>query len=258
MSRTLSVCIIAHNEEPKLARTLESVSFADEIILVDCESTDGTAAAAQRFKARVFQRPNLANLNVNKNYSFDQAVSDFILCLDADEVVPPATAEEMRITISENPAQNGFFLPRRNYFLGHWLKHGGQYPDWQLRLFRRGRGRFPEKHIHERLEVEGAVGRLKNPLDHFTYESLEECERKLDFYTTFEAQALHLQGIKPSPITACRFLYWTPGQRFVRRYLLKLGFLDGAAGWLAMRQDLRNFRLRYRKLVSLHELHQGD
>jgi glycosyltransferase involved in cell wall biosynthesis len=248
---TLSACLIAHNEEHHLGEALESVRFANEIIVADCESTDETALIAKAFGARVFSRPNLINLNVNKNFTFDQATGDYIFCLDADEIVPKETVREIREILRQNPSHSGYSLPRRNFFLGRWLKHGGHYPDWQLRLFRRGQGRFPQRHVHERLHIDGSIGRLQNPLDHHPYESFEECQRKLDFYTSFEAQHLYQAGVRPSPVRAFLFLLWMPGQRFLRRYLLKGGFLDGKAGWQAIRMDMRNFRLRYRKLCEL-------
>ncbi|RJP77679.1 MAG: glycosyltransferase family 2 protein [Candidatus Zixiibacteriota bacterium] len=248
---SLTVCIIAHNEEEKLPEVLESVRFADEVIVADCGSRDETNLIARSFGARVFSRPNLANLNINKNFTFDQAKSEWILCLDADEVVPPETAREIQEVIRRKPAQAGFYLPRRNHFFGQWLRHGGQYPDWQLRLFRRGQGRFPEAHIHERLKVEGTVGRLRHPLDHYPYSTPEDIRRKLDFYTAFEAEHLYRTGVRPSPLHALRLLYATPAQRFLRRYLLKGGFLDGRPGLQAALMDVRNFRQRYRKLRTL-------
>jgi glycosyltransferase involved in cell wall biosynthesis len=248
---TLSVCMIAHNEEHHIGEALESARFADEIIVADCESTDETALIAKAFGARVFRRPNLSNLNVNKNFAFDQATGDYLLCLDADEIVPKETAREIREVLRKEPNHAGYSLPRRNFFLGKWLKHGGHYPDWQLRLFRRGQGRFPQRHVHERLRVDGSVGRLQCPLDHHPYESIEECRHKLEFYTSFEAQYLFQSGARPSLPRAFRFLCWMPSQRFLRRYLLRAGFLDGLAGWLAIRMDMRNFRLRYRKLCEL-------
>lgn len=253
MTMTLSVCIIAHNEEENLPEALESVRFADEVIVADCGSHDDTPLIARSYGVRLYSRPNLANLNVNKNFTFDQVTYDFILCLDADERVPVETAKEIRELLKSRPRQAGFFLPRRNYFLGKWLKHGGHYPDWQLRLFRRGMGRFPEQHIHERLQLEGEVGRLQHPLDHYPYQNREECRRKLEFYTTLEAKYLLDRGVRPSLLNAFHYLYGLPAQRFLRRYFFKLGFLDGNAGWQSILMDIRNFRLRYRKLRELNE-----
>lgn len=248
---TLSVCIIAHNEEAKLQAALDSVRFADEVIVADCESQDLTGTIARDWGAFVFNRPNLANLNVNKNFIFGQATGDFILSLDADEVVPEEAAREIEGILQGEPSESGFLCPRRNYWLGQWLKHGGHYPDRQLRLFRRGKGRFPERHLHERLRLEGRLGRLRNPLDHFPYETREECLRKLEFYTSFEANFLFERGVRPSPINALRYLYWKPAVRFLRRYIFKLGFLDSSPGWEAALMDMQNFRQRYEKLCKL-------
>ena len=247
----LSVCMIAHNEEAKIGAALESVRFADEVIVVDCESTDHTTEIVRTMGATVYARPNLDNLNINKNYSFDQAKGDFILCLDADEIVTEKSAAEIREIIASDPPQNGFFLPRCNHYFGHWLKHGGNYPDWQLRLFRRGKGRYAERHVHERITVEPETGRLRVPLLHYPYNSWEEARRKLDFYTSFEADYLYHRGYRPSLMNATKFLVWLPSVRLLRRYILKLGFLDGAAGWEAIQMDMRNFRMRYRKLCQI-------
>lgn len=249
--KTLSVCMIAHNEEDKIAASLDSVSFADEVILVDCESTDRTAEIARERGAKVFSRPNLVNLNVNKNFSFDQARGDFVLCLDADEIIPEEIRDEVLGILMSEPSEAAFFLPRRNFWMGCWLRHGGNYPDRQLRLFKRGAGRFPERHLHERLNVTGTVGVLRHPLHHFPYETRQECQHKLDFYTSFEAKHLFERGVRPSWLNALKYLYWMPLQRYIRRYLFKLGFLDGKAGCRAVRMDMHNFRLRYYKLRQL-------
>ncbi len=247
----LSVCMIAHNEEAKIANSLQSVSFADEVILIDCESSDRTVEIAEQFGAKVHSRSNNPNLNVNKNFSFDQACGDFILSIDADEVIPPDLAAEIAETIENNPQHTAWFIPRRNYYFGRWLKHGGNYPDRQLRLFKRGEARFPEKHVHERIRVDGSIGRLKQPMDHFTYQSTEECREKLVRYADFEARHLYTNGVRPSILKAAYFLYWMPLLRFVRRYIIKLGFLDGRAGWEAIKLDTSNFRLRYRRLREM-------
>jgi glycosyltransferase involved in cell wall biosynthesis len=243
--------MIAHNEETKIGRALESVQFADEIIVVDCESSDRTAEIAADAGAILLTQPNLDNLNINKNYSFDQAQGEFILSIDADEVVTEKCGKDILDAVNSNPAQNGFFLPRCNFYFGRWLKHGAHYPDWQLRLFRREKGRFPGKHVHERLRIEGEIGKLRCAFHHFPYESYEEAERKLDFYTTFEARYLFEKGARPSLIKAFLNLYWRPLRRFLTRYLLKRGFLDGKPGYEAIKMDMRNFRTRYLKLRDM-------
>jgi glycosyltransferase involved in cell wall biosynthesis len=250
---TLSICIIAHNEEKNISRALESARFADEVIVVDCASTDATALIAEESGARVFSRPNLRNLNVNKNYSFNQSTCDFIFCLDADEAIPEPTAGSIQRLLENDPGKDAFFLPRRNYYFGRWLKHGGHYPDLQLRLFRRGKGRFPEHHVHEKLRVDGSVGKLPFHFDHFPYRTRKEAERKLQFYTEFEAEYLFSQGMHPNFLRSFQYLYGKPAMRFLRRHVIKLGFLDGRAGWEAIKMDMHNFRLSYSKLCFLAE-----
>jgi len=245
--------MIAHNEEAKIDGALKSASFADEIIVVDCDSSDSTGKIAAELGATVFTRPNLENLNVNKNFSFEQSIGEWIFCLDADEVISEELSSEIIRKIAEDPNENAFFVPRRNHYFGSWLKHGGQYPDYQLRLVRRAKARFPAKHVHERITVEGKIGRLKSPLLHFPYSTKEEADRKLDFYTSFEAAHLFERGATPSWRMAFRYLLFKPVTRFLRRYIIKLGFLDGQAGFEAIKMDMANFRLRYRKLVQMYQ-----
>lgn len=228
----IAVCIIAHNEEENLERTLSNLGWADEIIVVDCESTDSTGEIARRYTDRVFSRHNDPNLNVNKNFSFDQATSEWILCLDADEMVTGDLAGEIGRTVASGPPENGFFLRRKNTWFGRVLMHGGQFPDRQLRLFRSGSGRFPERHVHERLAVDGRVGTLQTPLEHFPYATVSQYLAKMDFYTTFEASRLLKEG--KSFTAAGLFIDMADGAwRFFRRYLLKGGFLDGWQGFAA-------------------------
>jgi glycosyltransferase involved in cell wall biosynthesis len=250
---SISVSLIAHNEEDNLDGTLASLGWADEIILVDCGSTDSTVAVARKYTDRVFTRPNLSNLNVNKNFSFDQATSDWILCLDADEIVPAALASEIVRTAGSGPPEKGFFLKRHNSWFGRVLMHGGHFPDRQLRLFRRGEGRFPERHVHERLDVRGGVGMLEVPLEHHPYPTVSRYLQKMDFYTTFEAERLFAEGKRFSAGTF--FLELIQGTfRFFRRYVLKGGFLDGWQGFAAAYLD---FLSRLTVQIKLRELRKS-
>lgn len=233
---TITACIIAHNEEDRLPATLAALDWVDEIVVVDCGSTDGTRETAARYTERLFSRPNLPDLNVNKNYSFSLAVSDWILCLDADEVVPLALADEIRRRIDSDPPESGFFLKRKNTWFGRTLMHGGQFPDLQLRLFRRGRGAFPEEHVHERLQVEGKVGTLREPLEHFPYLTVSQYVKKMDFYTSFEAGRRYRKGDR---FGAAAFLgaLALAKVRLIRRYVFKGGLLDGWQGFAAAYLD---------------------
>lgn len=241
---TLAFTLIGHNEAHNLPRTLESVRWADEIVYVDCESTDGSAEVARRYTGKVFSRPNFINLNVNKQFAIDQARTDWIFYLDADEVIPPALAAELRAVMAADPPEDAFKLPRRNRFFGRWLRHGGQYPDSQLRLFRRGRARFACRHIHERLEVDGAIGRLNEPMDHYTCDTVAVAVRKMDFNSTFNAQELARSGGRPGARMALGYLLRKPLSRFLRRYLLKGGFRDGWPGLIVAGIDSIDFPFR--------------
>jgi glycosyltransferase involved in cell wall biosynthesis len=236
----LSVCIIAHDEAANIERTLTSVTgWAGEVIVVDCESTDDTGAIARRMGAAVHRRPNKLP-ELSKNDCFELASREWILSLDADEVVPDEVRREIESTISRNPIENGFKIPRRNYYFGVPLRHGGGYPDRQLRLFRRGRGRFPTGALHERLRVDGRVGDLTAAFDHFPYPSFDVWRRKFDFYTDVEAAALADRGVPIDRRTIRRHLITRPMRRWLERLFLRGGLRDGPAGILAATFDLMN------------------
>lgn len=225
MTPTISIGIIAHNEEDTSARVLESVSWADEIIFVDCGSSDRTAAIASAHpKVRLFSRANSLALHINKQFAVDHASGDWILMLDADEEVTPELRGEILGAVTSGTF-NAYEMPRKNFYFGQWLKHGGKYPDIQLRLFRKGKAKFLPLPVHEKLEVEGAAGRLLNPMNHYPYSSAHDITRKLGFYAEALSENYIRSGRNPE------FIFMRPFTRFISSYLLKLGFLDGAAGF---------------------------
>ncbi len=250
----LSVTLIGHNEARHLEVLLPTLTWADEIVYVDCESQDGSAELARASGCRVFHRTNRSNLNENKWFAMQQASGEWILYLDPDERVPPALAQEIRQAIAAPGRAVAFQMNRKNFVLGRWLRHGSQYPDRQLRLFKKGRARFPCRHVHERLQVDGLVAQLKNDLLHYPYSSVSQYLKKFDFYTTFEADYLFKQGIRPSPVRHAGYLFWKPVTRFIRRYWLKGGFLDGLPGFLAALFDALGWVVSYFKLWEKHRL----
>ncbi len=185
--------MIAHNEADTIGAALSSVTWADQIVVVDTDSTDETADIARKMGAEVHVEPNHPNLNINKNIAINLCRGDWIFVLDADERIPYELAGEIRLAINEGRA-DGYLVPRRNWVLGKWMKRGGEYPDYQLRLFRRGRGGFPAVHIHERLTVEGKVKRLSRPFDHYPYPDLNSMIGKNLRDTRFEAWHLFQNG----------------------------------------------------------------
>ncbi|MFI5400632.1 MAG: glycosyltransferase family 2 protein [SAR324 cluster bacterium] len=241
---SIAFTLIGHNEASHLPRTLESVRWADQIVFVDCESTDGSMDIARRYTSHVLSRPNIANLNINKNAAIDRATTDWVFLLDADEVIPAALADEIRRVLGASPRENAFRLARRNHFFGRWVRHGGQYPDYQTRLFRRGKARFPCRHVHERLEVQGAVGTLREPFDHYTVDTPLTAIRKMNFNSSFNAAELARSGRKPGVGIALRYLLTKPASRFIRRYIFKGGFLDGWPGLVVAAVDAIDFPFR--------------
>jgi len=229
---TISIAIIAHNEEEKLPRALASSAWADEVVVVDCGSSDRTGEIAKRAGARVFTRENSLAVYVNKQFAIDQAASDWVFILDADEEISPGLREEIKTAVTSAGDLSAFRLPRKNFYFGSWLRHGGKYPDTQLRLFRRGRARFLPLPVHERLEVEGAVSVLETPLNHYHCASSADMERKRLFYREMLVRSYELKG-------KSRFsILLRPFTRFFSAYFLRFGFLDGAAGFKTALMDL--------------------
>jgi glycosyltransferase involved in cell wall biosynthesis len=244
-SPRLSVAILAHNEAGDLAVLLETVTFADEIIVADAESEDDTADVARRAGARVIPVKNDYNLNINKTVAIDACRGDWIIYLDPDESVPPELAEAVTAAAAGDGTCAAYEFPRRNNFFGRYLGHGGAYPDYQLRLFRRGRAHFPCLSVHERLEVDGRIGRLATPLLHRTYPTVADYLRKLPMYVSAGADHLGRRGLRTSVATDLWYFMGRPWIRFTRRYVFKLGFLDGWPGFLACALDATQAILTY-------------
>ncbi|MBI3282687.1 glycosyltransferase family 2 protein, partial [Candidatus Curtissbacteria bacterium] len=186
----LSVVISAYNEEKMIEGCLESVKgLANEIIFIDNTSLDNTVKIAKKYTDKIYTRENdPVNLNINKNFGFSKATGDWIISLDADERLTPQLAREIKkATIDKNV--NGYDIPRKNIIFGKWIKHSIWWPDYNLRLFRRGRGKFAAKHVHEKLSVVGKVGKLENPMVHYNYQTVSQFINKLNkTYTESETE----------------------------------------------------------------------
>ena len=227
----LSVTIVAWNEEERLRACLESVAWADEIVLVDGESTDKTVALAREFTDRVWVRswPGFA---AQKNFALEQATGDWVLALDADErVTPELHARIARILADDaarQPVADGYALPRKNVFWGRWVRHGGLYPDYQLRLFRRRLGRFLADAVHESVQVEGRVERLGEALLHHSYRSLEDFVQRSNRYSTLAAG----EWLRHGKRAGLADLIFRPLGRFLSMYIVQRGFLDGWRGFV--------------------------
>ncbi len=232
MPLTLSVAIITKNEEANLARTLESVRWADEIVIVDCGSTDKTQEIAHSFGAKFFVE-EWKGFGAQKNSAIAKCSSDWILALDADEEVSAELAQEIRGLLSGSPTDTAYFLPRRNFFLGRWIRHGGYYPDKKLRLFSRGGCQFEESAVHETIRPAGATGYLGGDLLHHAYPNLETYIEHMNRYSSLGATQAVARGKTSRNILSFWWnVFIVPVATFKYNYFFRLGFLDGREGLL--------------------------
>ncbi len=222
---SLSVAIIALNEEERIRACLESVAWADEIVVVDSGSSDKTVAIAREFTDRVLFHA-WTGYGAQKNFALARCQGEWVLSLDADERVPEALRADIATTLAANPAEAGFRIPRQNFFQGAWVRHGGWYPDCQLRLFRRGHGVFTGSAVHESVRVDGPVGRLRTPLVHQSYRGIEDFVARANRYSELAARELAAAGRGGSLAD----LLLRPAWRFFSMYVLRAGLLDGRRG----------------------------
>jgi glycosyltransferase involved in cell wall biosynthesis len=221
----VSVAVIALNEEERIRACLESVGWADEVVVVDSGSSDKTAEIAREFTERVLFRA-WAGYGAQKNFALAQCRGEWVLALDADERVPDALREEILTVLASDPPVVGFFVPRQNFFQGRWIRYGGWYPDYQLRLFRRGHGAFTESAVHESVRVDGPTARLRNALVHQSYRGVEDFLARSSRYAELAAHELAAAGRGGSAVD----LLVRPVWRFLRMYVVQLGLLDGWRG----------------------------
>jgi glycosyltransferase involved in cell wall biosynthesis len=250
---TLSAFIIALNQEAAIGECLASVSFADDIVVVDTGSTDRTVGIARGYTDRVFTA-SWQGFGRTKNYALDQTRGDWVFSLDTDERVPAALKDEILAVVQADGPFSGYRVPRKNYFCGRWIRHLGWYPDYTLRLFRRGQGRFRNREVHEEVVVTGPVGTLATPLEHYSYNSVGEYVSRMDRYARLAAVELAKNGKRPYPGE----LVYRPFFAFLHLYLLRRGFLEGTTGYtLAVLMSLYKFLKYYylRELAHGRDLH---
>ena len=241
----LTVCIITLNAGAQLGPCLESVGFADEILVVDSGSTDDTLEICRRHGARVESREWLG-FGRQKQLAVSLAAHDWVLCLDADERVSEPLARGIRKALAD-ARYHAWRMARRNRFLGRWLAHGEGYPDLSLRLFHRAHASWSNDEVHEAVLTTVQVGRLEGDLMHDSADDIATYIAKQNRYTTLHAQALYRQGVRAG--------YWrlitSPVARFLKFYFLRLGFLDGGPGFAHIMIGCHNSYLKYLKLIEL-------
>ena len=242
----LSVTIITKNESSNISAVLESVAWADEVVVVDCGSTDETVSIAKRFTDRVsFHK--WEGYGIQKNHAAGLAENDWILSVDADERVSPELGKEIRERLANNPQYFGYRIPRVNYYLDRWIKSTDWYPDYQLRLYDRRVATWNTRLVHESLNVKGKIGTLKNDLQHYAYQSLSDHLATIDRYTTLAAQQMYTQGQRASWLN----LTIHPQLAFLRNYALRFGFREGLSGLVI---SLMNAYYVFLKMAKLWEL----
>jgi glycosyltransferase involved in cell wall biosynthesis len=228
----LSVAIVAHNEEANIGRTLASVAWAEEVVLVDSGSQDRTCEIAREFGARVIVEPWRGYV-AQKQYAIDLCTNDWILLLDADEEISPGLADEIRAVLASPNPPNACWIPRKNLFLGRWMKHGGFYPDPKMRLFRRGLAVVAGHDPHDRVDlkpgVKGGTLRFKNAMTHYSYPTMTYYIGHMNRYSLLGAKMVVARGRRRFVVLDITV---RPLLTFIYNYIFRLGFLDGREGFL--------------------------
>jgi glycosyltransferase involved in cell wall biosynthesis len=259
----LSVVLATYNEEENLGPCLDSVKdISDEIVVVDGLSQDRTVEIAKRYHAKVKVTTNKPIFHINKQMAIDMATKDWVFQLDADERVTAELAKEIKEEIGNwklpasqrgeeigNSRVNGYWIPRKNWFLGRFLTKGGQYPDYTLRLYRRGKGRLPQKSVHEQAVVEGKVGYLKNPLIHIADPTFARYLKRFDRYANLISNELKEKKIGYNPIMAIKYLLVLPIRWFVLTYIRHKGFMDSWQGFVFSLFSSLRFPVGYFKFI---------
>lgn len=247
---TISIAIATLNEEENLKQCLDSVrDLAWEIVVVDGGSEDKTLEVAREFNAKIIKTDNPTIFHINKNKAIDAAKGKWVLQLDADEVVTKELAEEIKEAVGQQSSINGYWIPRRNFFLGAFLKKGGQYPDYTLRLYRRGYGRLPAKDVHEQAVVEGEVGYLKNDLLHLRDKNFSEYLERFNRYTDLLSLQIKAQGVRANVLSFINYIFIKPMHWFLKAYFRHRGYVDGFPGFVFAFFSSLRFPVAFLKLL---------
>jgi len=239
----ISAYIIAFNEAEKIEAALRSVSWADEIVVADSFSTDQTVEISRRHGARVIQVP-FEGFGRLRNSALEALDGDWVFSLDADERCTEAAAAEIRATVERADAADAYWVPRRNYVFGRWMRHSGYTPDYrQPQLFRRGKLHYTQDSVHETFVLDGTLGYLREPIAQIPFRDLSQMLYKMQRYSTLGTERLRTRGVRASMASA--LAHGTAA--FLRHYIFKLGFLDGWAGFIIAFANFEGTFYRYAK-----------
>lgn len=242
----VSVTIITKNEAADIGDALESVKWADDIVVVDSQSTDDTVAIAKRHTDRVVVRPWPGYID-QKNYAASIAKHDWIVSLDADERVTPALAQEIQSVTAGTPREAAFRIPRVTWHLGRWIRTTDWYPDFQTRLYDRRKARWTGRYVHEAVTADGEIGRLRGELQHYAYRNISEHLETIDRYTSYAARQMHEDGRRAGLLQ----LLGHPPLAFLRNYIAHRGILDGGPGLIVSALNSYYVFLKFAKLREL-------
>jgi glycosyltransferase involved in cell wall biosynthesis len=242
---TLSVILITCNEEANLADCLGSLEgIAQQIIIVDTNSSDGTLEIARKYGATLSQPSDWPGFGPQKNRALDLATGDWVLSLDADERLTPALRSEILTAIHHSAHIDCFAIPRLSWYCGRFIRHSGWSPDYVDRLFRRGTARFSDDLVHERLIPAGQVAKLENSMLHYSFMNFSQVLQKIDRYSTASAEQAYAKGKRSTPMKAILHGLWT----FIRTYFIRAGFLDGHQGLALAISNAEGSYYRYIKI----------
>jgi len=250
----ISICLITYNEEENLPACLDSVSWADEIVIVDSFSNDRTVEIGHRYSAKIIQQ-SLTSFAEQKNTAIRNASNRWVFCLDADERVSPALAQEIAQEFSHhNQEYDGYYINRHTYYLGRWINHGGWYPSYKLLLFKKDKGSWGGVDLHTRVFLEGRTKHLKGDLWHFTYKNLSHQLRTVDNFSRIVAQQWYREGKRLRPWS---FILHPLG-KFIETYLYKRGYKDGMPGLIIALVSSFYIFLKYAKYWELLNLNEDS
>lgn len=221
---SVSVAIITKNEEQNIEDALRSVDGFEDIVVVDNFSNDRTVEICRKYTERVYQHPWHGYAR-QKQIAIDYANKEWVLILDADERITLDLRREIMENISTTDC-NGFYIPRKNFFLGKWIRHSGWWPDYTLRLFRKARAYMEPREVHEKVVVSGKVGHLENPMEHYTYRTISDFLERMDKYSTLAAREIIKKGVSMPALK----MFLNPGVTFLKMFFIRQGFRDGAYG----------------------------
>jgi glycosyltransferase involved in cell wall biosynthesis len=244
----VSVTVITLNEAEHIGAAIDSAAWADEIVVVDSGSTDGTADIARAKGATVLSR-EWAGYVDQKNFAAARVSNDWIFSLDADERIPPALRAEIRALLSSEPSKRGYRVPRVTFHLGRWIRTTDFYPDFQTRLYDRRAARWRGKYVHESVSVDGPVGQLRHDLEHYSFRDLRDQLDRVNHYTTLAARQMREAGRRAGPLD----LLVHPPAAFLRNYVLRRGILDGTVGLTISLVNAYSVFLKFAKLWELQQ-----